>query len=64
MFHVHVISAYVLLNVCVRLTQVVIVHHCIGASEAWALLGEMIPKLQQRGVFLQHAGYLHLYLVA
>ncbi len=50
--------------VCVKPTQVVVVHHGIGASEARALLGEMISKLEQRGVFLQHIGYLHLHLVA
>lgn len=45
-------------------TQVVVVHHGVGASQARPLLGEMISKLQQTGVFLQHAGDLHLHLVA
>lgn len=51
------------MQVCVP-TQVIVVHHGIGAPEAWTLLGEMIPKLQQCGVFLQHVGYFHLHFVA
>lgn len=45
-------------------TKVIVVHHGVGASETWALLGEMVAELQQRGVFLQHACYLHLHLIA
>lgn len=51
-------------NVSCRPTQVVVVHHGVGAAQARALLGEVIAELQQRGVFLQNAGYLHLHLVA
>lgn len=52
------------IRVCARPTQVVVVHHGVGAAQAGALLGEMVAELQQRGVFLQNAGDLHLHLVA
>ena len=48
----------------VVLTQIVVVHHGVRTTEPGTLLGEVVPKLQERGVLLKHTGYIHLHLIA
>ncbi len=49
--------------VCVFLTQIIVAHHGIRSTQAWALLGEVVSKLQQSSVLLQNVSHLHLNLI-
>jgi len=50
-------------SVCVFLTKVIVAHHGIRSTQAWALLGEVVSELQQSSVLLQNISYLHLNLI-
>jgi len=47
----------------VFLTKVIVAHHGIRSTQAWALLGEMVSEFQQSSVLLQNVSYLHLNLI-